>query len=98
MTVDLSPELQELIEKQVKSGQFSSASEVVQDALLLLSYGEELRGPARKELQKKIASRLASLERGEGLDRDEFFKQLAQEEALLETAPQMAHEGRGEAL
>jgi antitoxin ParD1/3/4 len=98
MTVDLSPELEELIEKQVKSGHYSSASEVLQDALLLLEHRDELRGPVRKELQKKIALGLASLERGEGVDGEEFFTQLADEEALLETAPQLAQQGRREAL
>lgn len=74
MTVHLPPDLEQLIESRVQRGRYGSASDVVRDALRLLA--------DRENLQKRIAEGLESLERGEGLDGDEFFAELREEAAL----------------
>ena len=52
--------------------------------LMEIANYDELR---KQELRKKIALGLDSLQRGEGVDGDEFFSQLEGEEAALDKAP-----------
>ena len=87
MNVHLTQELEQLVQNRVKSGRYNSASEVVRDALRLLADRDELMDLRKQELRKKIAQGLDSLQRGEGVDGDEFFAQLEQEEAELPSKP-----------
>jgi antitoxin ParD1/3/4 len=90
MNVHLTPELEQLVQSRVKSGRYNSASEVVRDALRLLADRDELMELRKQELRKKIALGLDSLQRGEGVDGDEFFEQLEHDEAALESKPRPA--------
>ena len=90
MNVHLTQELEQLVQNRVKSGRYNSASEVVRDALRLLADRDELMDLRKQELRKKIAQGLDSLQRGEGVDGDEFFAQLEQEEAALPSKPRTA--------
>ena len=76
MNVSLTPELEKFIRRKVKSGMYYSASEVVREGLRLLREQDEIRKQRRKALQEKIERGIAQLERGEGIDGDEFFEQL----------------------
>ncbi len=87
MNVHLTQELVQLVQSRVKSGRYGSASEVVRDALRLLADRDELMELRKQELRKKIARGLDSLQSGEGIDGDEFFAQLAREEAALDESP-----------
>ena len=62
------PELEELIQKRVRRGRCTSASEVVREALRLLKDRDELRRLRIDELRVKVAAGLDSLDRGEGMD------------------------------
>lgn len=84
MNVNLTPELEELIHDKVSRGTYASASEVVQEALRLLEERDQDRDLRIRELRNKIDQGLASLERGEGVDGEEFFKALEREEQELE--------------
>jgi antitoxin ParD1/3/4 len=84
MNVNLTPELEELIHDKVNRGPYASASEVVQEALRLLEERDQDRDLRIRELRNKIDQGLASLERGEGVDGEEFFKALEREEQELE--------------
>jgi len=84
MNVHLTQELAQLVQNHVKSGRYGSASEVVRDALRLLAERDELIELRKQELRKRIALGLDSLQRGEGVDGDEFFAQLEREEAALD--------------
>lgn len=53
-----------------------SASEVVRDGLRLLEERERLQEAALTEVREKIATGLASLDRGEGVAGDEVFAEL----------------------
>jgi antitoxin ParD1/3/4 len=66
MHVSLSPELERFVQEQVHSGRYTSASEVVRDALRLLE--EQVRLAQLTEFREELDQRLASLDRGEGLD------------------------------
>ena len=77
MNVSLTPELEELISRKVESGLYSSASEVVREALRLLQQRDEQREAMLEELRKKIQVGIEQVERGEVVpwDLEEFKKQ-----------------------
>jgi antitoxin ParD1/3/4 len=63
MTLSLTPELEQLINDKVESGQYQTASEVVREALRLLSD----RDQARDQLRADVQSGFSQLARGEGV-------------------------------
>ena len=65
MNVSLTPELERLIHQKVQSGMYSSAREVVQEALHLLNMWDELRQQKLEQLRKDIAIGIAQADRGE---------------------------------
>lgn len=79
MTITLSPELESFIKRQLDSGAYASASEVVSNALKLLEERERQLQLLREEIQEGI----------DQLDRGEYstltmadIKKLAREKAL----------------
>lgn len=78
MNLSLTPELESFIEKEVRSGLYRSASEVVRASLRLLKERREVRLPelpaTREELEAQLQASLASLERGEGVDGRESLR------------------------
>ena len=76
MNVSLTPELEELIQPRVRSGRYTSASEVVREALRLLDDRDELRALRRDELRARVAAGLESLDRGTGLDGELVFDEI----------------------
>jgi antitoxin ParD1/3/4 len=74
--VNLPSELAGFVHEQTKSGKYTSASEVVQEALRLLEAAEKLRTARIRDVQIKIGAGLASLDRSEGLDGESVFREL----------------------
>jgi antitoxin ParD1/3/4 len=70
MNVSLTPELERLVNQKVQSGMYSSASEVVREALRLLNEQEELRRRKLEDLRKELQIGLDQLDRGEGVPLD----------------------------
>ena len=70
MNVSLTRELEKLVHEIVRSGMYSSASEVVREALRLLNEQEKLRRQKLEELRKEIQIGLDQIERGEGAPLD----------------------------
>ena len=83
MNVHLTTDLEQFVQLKVKSGRYNSASEVLRDALHLLSERDNVMELRKQELRKKITQGLESLGRGEGVDGDEFFAQLERDERRL---------------
>lgn len=83
MNVHLTPELETLVQNKVKSGRYNSASEVVRDALRLFEERDRIRELQIRELRHKINQGWTSLERGQWVDGEEFFKGLEREEQEL---------------
>ena len=81
MNLSLTPELERFVQTKVRSGRYNSASEVVREALRLLEQHEQARATQLKRLQTELDRRLASLDRGESLNGEEFFAELEREEA-----------------
>jgi len=65
MNVSLTPELEKLVHERVRSGMYSSASEVIREALRLLNEQEQLRRQRLEELRKEIGIGLEQANRGE---------------------------------
>jgi antitoxin ParD1/3/4 len=79
VNVSLTPELEKLVQAKIASGRFHSPNEVVGEALHLLEQQEVDRETDLKELQARMDEALASLDRGEGFDGEEFMQRMRDE-------------------
>lgn len=61
------------LKKQIESGRYSSASEVIRDALRLLEEREQLREAQIESLRTKVQE---GVNRGPGIPADEVFNRL----------------------
>jgi antitoxin ParD1/3/4 len=80
MNVSLTPELEEFIEKEVKTGMYQSASEVIRAGLRLLK-DEKTPKPrfmvsSMEELEDKLLLGIRQLDRGEGIPGEVAAKEL----------------------
>ena len=78
MNVSLTPELDRFVAGKVDSGRYTSASEVVREALRLLQEHEQVRSEQIKAFHREIGSRLAALDRGEYIEPATARKRLQQ--------------------
>ena len=76
MNVSLSPELENFVQTKVTTGRYTSASEVVREALRLLEDHDKARTAQLEEFRSEADRRLASLDRGEGIDGEKVFAQI----------------------
>jgi len=60
MNISLTPQLEALVKKKVESGLYSSASEVIREALRLLEERDRLQAIRQEELRAEIKAGLAS--------------------------------------
>jgi antitoxin ParD1/3/4 len=82
MNVSLTPELEVFIEKEVETGMYRSASEVIRAGLRLLK-DEKAPKPrfmvsSTEELQEKLLTGIRQLDRGEGIPGEAAAKELRQ--------------------
>lgn len=75
MNVSLTPELDRLIEERVRRGHYTSASELVREALRLFFRYDAAQANEIVRLNERIASGLAQLDRGEGIPGDDARRQ-----------------------
>lgn len=68
MNVSLTPALDKFVAAKVESGRYTSASEVVREALRLLEEHERSRAAQLASFDRELGSRLASLDRGEAVE------------------------------
>ena len=77
MDVTLKPEIEKLIEDDIKSGRSADPSDFLNKAVhhfvLARDLGQDF---SREEIEEKIARGLAQAERGETIDGEEAFRQL----------------------
>ena len=76
MNVNLTPELEELIQGKVRSGLYNNQSEVVREALRLLVEQDRLREAHLEKLRGALAEGLAQADRGDHLDGPEVVEGL----------------------
>jgi antitoxin ParD1/3/4 len=64
MNVSLTPELETLVSRKVKTGRYTTASEVVREALRLLDDYDRLREIRRDELRQEIQKGVDDIQEG----------------------------------
>ena len=60
MNINLTPQLEQLVREKVSSGRYTSASEVVREALRLMEEQDRLRAMKLKQLRRDIREGLES--------------------------------------
>jgi antitoxin ParD1/3/4 len=78
MNVSLTPELDKFVSGKVESGRYTSASEVIREALRLLEEHDRARSAQIAAFNYELGSRLASLDRGEHVKPESVRKRFAQ--------------------
>jgi antitoxin ParD1/3/4 len=78
MNISLTPELERRIAEKVESGLYTTASEVVREALRLLFMAEEDRSRLVAQLNAELQEGLDELDRGESIDGDELDRMLGE--------------------
>lgn len=82
--MQLTPEIEQIVNAKVQTGRYSSAAEVVQEALRLLEERDQLQALHREELRRKIAQGLESLRLGKSVDGEAVFDRIEAEFDELE--------------
>jgi len=77
MNVSLTPELEKKIDERVATGNYTSASELVREALRLFFEIDEARRGEIGAMNRRIAQGIAELGRGEGIAGDEARRRSA---------------------
>jgi len=80
MNISLTPELAKFVEREVESGLYQTASEVVRAGLRRLKEDQAARLPQApktlEELETQLLQSLDRLDRGEGIDGEQVFSRL----------------------
>ncbi len=69
MNVNLTPQLEDLVRSKVTSGMYTSASEVVREALRLMQEQDKFREAKLEELRRDVRKGIDSGARGPGTPR-----------------------------
>lgn len=83
MNVSLTPELEKFVEAKVESGRYTSASEVVREALRLLEEQEQIRREQLALFQRELAHRLDTMDKGRFADPEAVRERLRRRSAEL---------------
>lgn len=70
MNVSLTPELEQLVNKKVKSGLYHSASEVIREGLRLLKEQDDMRQSRLNQLRTEVEIGAEQIRRGQYTDYD----------------------------
>ena len=81
MNVSLTPELDRFVAEKVESGRYTSASEVVREALRLLEEYDQARTAQIAAFNRELGARLASLDRGEFVKPDAARQRIGRKSA-----------------
>jgi antitoxin ParD1/3/4 len=83
MNVSLTPKLEEFVARKVESGRYTSASEVVREALRLLEESDLARSLQLAAFSQELDQRLASLDRGEHVSPEAVRSRLERKSQML---------------
>lgn len=76
MNISLTPELENFVQEKVKSGFYTSASEVIRESLRLLSTYDDLHKRRLEQLNNAVAIGMQQLQEGKAIGSDEVYKRL----------------------
>jgi antitoxin ParD1/3/4 len=74
--ITLTPQLKKYVQTKIKTGGYTSASEVVREALRTLEQKEQERENALEDFHSEQNRRIASLDGGESLEGEKAFVSL----------------------
>lgn len=80
MTIHPDQRTAALIKHEIDAGHFKDANAVIQTAVQHLVVSRAAIGLSREELDSSLAEAFEALERGEGIDGEQFFSDLKREE------------------
>ncbi len=78
MEVSLPPQLDSFVQSKVATGQFSSTSDVVREALRLMEEAERTREEQLHGFNEELGRRLSRLDRGEFVEPEEAKARIIQ--------------------
>lgn len=81
MNVSLTPELEKFVADKVESGRYTSASEVVREALRLLEEHERSRAAQLEEFSRELKRRIDSADRGNHVTAEESLRRIREKSA-----------------
>ena len=81
MNVSLTPELEKFIADKVATGRYTSASEVVREALRLLEREEKSREEQIAEFNRELQARMDAMDRGDYVTAEEFEREMRERSA-----------------
>ena len=76
MNVSLTPELEKFVQDKVKSGMYTSASEVIRESLRLLHEHDDLHAQKIRQLNQDIEQGLQQLAEGQRIPSQESYQRL----------------------
>jgi antitoxin ParD1/3/4 len=82
VNISLTPELEQMVDDNVKSGRYASASEVIREGLRLLEEREQLKQQRLSEVRRKIDREVEQLDRGLGIPGPEARARLRQRRSV----------------
>ncbi len=71
MNVSLTPELEQMVAEKVRTGRYTSASEVIREALRLLEEQDRLKQSQLAAVRQRIDRGLRQLDDGQGISAQE---------------------------
>lgn len=83
MKVDLDKETERLVTQEIQAGRFRDAAGFLRAAVRHFLLTREDLGYSREQIDAMIAEAIASFERGEGVDGEEFFSGLEKKERAM---------------
>jgi antitoxin ParD1/3/4 len=86
MNVELTGELEQLVQSKVDAGHYRSVEEVVSDALRLLEHRDMLLTAHKDRIRQQIEEGWESAKRGDVVDGEEFMARMDAELEALERA------------
>ena len=81
MNVSLTPELEKFVTDKVSSGRYTSASEVVREALRLLEEYERSRAVQLEEFNRELQRRIESADQGDYVTAEESLRRIREKSA-----------------
>jgi antitoxin ParD1/3/4 len=85
VSIALNPELEKLVHEKVQSGLYSSASEVIREALRLLYERDQIRAQELDAVRAKLKRGIEQLDRGEGIPKSVAVERLTRFPSLMGT-------------
>ncbi|MCP4674133.1 MAG: type II toxin-antitoxin system ParD family antitoxin [Deltaproteobacteria bacterium] len=64
MNISLSPQLEHMVNRKIESGMYTSASEVIREALRLLNEHDEIKGIQIREMKEKVLAGIEQIREG----------------------------------